>query len=250
MRLIFYLALALAAGAARAGTVTVFAAASLADALAEAGRNYQAATGETVALNFAASSLLERQIEAGAPADIFFSADEAKMDALAARGLIVTNTRVSRLSNALVVIVPQDAAAAVAKPEDLARAEVRRIALADPQAVPAGIYAKGWLTKIGLWSAVEKKIVPTANVRAALATVESGDVDAGIVFKTDAAISKKVKVACTAPAGQTPPISYPMAMIKETKQPELARKFLEYLQGAEAGRVFEKYGFVAWPPRL
>ena len=140
----------LAAVCARAGSVMVFAASSLTDCLQEIGRNWQGAGHEAVQFNFAASSFLARQIEEGAPADIFFSADEAKMDALAARGLVATNTRSVRLSNSLVVVVPLDSKLELGGPRALARVP-GKIALADPTAVPAGIYAKQWLERLGLW---------------------------------------------------------------------------------------------------
>ncbi len=119
-----------------------------------------------------------------------------------------------------------------------------RRALADPQAVPAGIYAKEYLEKLKLWTAVEPKVIPTENVRAALAAVESGNVDAGIVYKTDAAISQKVKVAFEVPVGEGPKISYPMALMKDSPQPEAARLFLKYLDSDAAAKVFEANGFV------
>jgi molybdate transport system substrate-binding protein len=230
--------------AARAGVVTVFAAASLTDCLTEMGRDYQAATGEQVEFNFAASSTLARQIEDGAPADIFFSADEAKMDALAGKGLIATNTRVKRLSNSLVIVVPVNSDLKIGSASDLNRPEVQRLALADPKAVPAGVYARAWLQKLGFWAGLEPKVVPCLNVRAALAAVESGDAEAGIVFKTDAAISKKVKVAFAAPLSETPPISYPMAMVAACKEPALAKQFLAWLKSKAADGVFEKFGFI------
>jgi len=163
--------------------------------------------------------------------------------------LIETNTRVSRLGNSLVIVVPGDGGATIAKAADLANPQIKRVALADPGAVPAGVYAKAWLQRIGLWAAVEPKVIPALNVRAALAAVESGNVDAGIVFKTDAAVSRKVKVACAPPPGQTPDISYPMAMLKSAGDPDKARKFLAYLNSGAAGRVFEKFGFALRAPR-
>lgn len=232
-------------GALRAdcASVTVFAAASLADSLKEIAAFYERESGDKIVFNFGASSLLERQIEEGAPADIFFSADEAKLNALQRRGLILPETRRSRLSNLLVIVVAADSRLAIHSGADLAGASVRRVALADPKAVPAGIYAKAYLQKLGVWTAVEPKVVPTENVRAALATVESGDVEAGIVYKTDAAISKKVKVAYAVPASESPDISYPMAEMKGAREPRAARKFLDYLESSDAGRIFEKFGF-------
>jgi molybdate transport system substrate-binding protein len=227
-----------------AGEITVFAAASLTDSLKEIAAGYEKRSGDTVVFNFGASSTLARQIEEGAPADIFFSADEAKMDRLEKRGLILKNTRKSRLSNSLVIVVAAEGGAAIRSPQDLASDKVKRLALAEPATVPAGIYAKEYLQKQNLWSAVEAKVIPTENVRAALAAVEAGNVEAGIVYKTDAAISKKVKVACEVPARDGPPISYPTAAMKEAKQPEAAKRFLEYLDSNDAAKIFVKFGFI------
>ena len=121
--------------------------------------------------------------------------------------------------------------------------EFKKIALAEPQTVPAGIYAREYLQKLGLWDAVKEKVVPTENVRAALAAVESGNVEVGIVYKTDSLISKKVKVAVEIPAAEGPKISYPIAVLKSSKQPERAKKFAEYLAGPTPRSVFEKFGF-------
>lgn len=227
-----------------AAEITVFAAASLTESLKEIAAGYEKQSGDKVIFNFGASSFLARQIEEGAPADIFFSADEAKMDGLQAKGLIVKETRKSRLSNLLVIVVASEKGAAIETPKDLATDKVKRLALAEPRTVPAGIYAKEYLQKQNLWPAVEAKVIPTENVRAALAAVEAGNVEAGIVYKTDAAISKKVKVAYEVPAKDNPAISYPMALVKDAKQAEAARKFLSHLESDEAGRVFEKCGFI------
>ena len=232
------------AGAARAGSIVVFAAASLTDSLQEIARAYTQQSGDKVALNFGASSSLARQIQEGAPADVFFSADQAQMDSLQKQGLIATETRRNRLSNSLVIVVADDSKLALASGKDLIQAAVKRIALADPQTVPAGIYSRRYLEKLGLWTALAPKVVPTDNVRAALAAVESGNVEAGMVYKTDAAISKHVKIACAVPPGEGPDILYPMAQVRDSKDPAAARKFLDYLNSAEAARVFEKFGFL------
>jgi len=179
----------------RAADLNVFAAASLSDALKEIAKAYEPASGDKLRYNFAASSALARQIKEGAPADVFFSADEAKMDDLVKGGLIVTDTRHSLLSNTLVIVVNAEGGAAVSVPADLAKPAIGRIALAEPHTVPAGIYAKEYLEKADLWKKIIDKVVPTENVRACLAAVEAGNADAGIVYKTDALISKKVKVA-------------------------------------------------------
>lgn len=232
--------------AIHAATITVFAAASLTDSLREIGRDYQNKTGGKVEFNFAASSVLERQIAEGAPADIFFSADEAKMDALEKKGLIEKKTRRSRLSNSLVIVVASDSPLSIQSPGDLAANNIGRVALADPQSVPAGIYAKEYLRKMHLWEKIESKVVPMANVRAALAAVESGDAETGIVYKTDAAITKKTRVAYEVPLQDGPKISYPMALLKSAPDPESARSFLAYLDSDAAGRIFAKFGFIVF----
>jgi molybdate transport system substrate-binding protein len=237
--------LAIFAGASlRAGEITLFAAASLTDALKHIATIYEKHSNDKISFNFGASSMLARQIEEGAPADIFFSADEAKMDGLEKKGLIVKETRKSRLSNSLVIVVASKGGVAIESPKDLATDKVKRLAMAEPRTVPAGVYAKEYLQKQRLWSAVEGKVVPTENVRAALAAVEAGNVDAGIVYKTDAGISKKVKVAYEVPRSEGPAIRYPVALVKESSHPDAARKFLGYLNSPDAARVFENYGFV------
>ena len=239
-----FAALTLAVGSVRAAEVTVFAAASLTDALKEEAAAYEKQSGDKIVFNFGASSLLARQIEEGAPVDVFFSADEVKMDALETKGLILKETRRSRLSNSLVIVVTSDSTLDLKSPADLAGPSVKRIALADPKAVPAGIYAKTYLEQKKLWPAVEPKVVPTDNVRAALAAVESGNVEAGMVFKTDARVSKKVRVACEIAAVDGPKISYPLAVVKDSKQVEAAKRFVQYLASDDATNVFEKHGFV------
>lgn len=245
--LLLLLLLVLQVLGASAATVRVYAAASLTEALREIAAAYQKETGDTVRFNLGASSFLARQIEEGAPADIFFSADEARMDALEKKGRIAKDTRRSRLSNVLVVVVPTHQPVALRSPKDLAGPSVRRLALADPRTVPAGLYAREYLEKAGLWNAVERKVVPTDNVRAALAAVESGNVEAGIVYKTDAAISRQVRIACEVPVAEGPAISYPVALVRESKEPEAARRFLRYLDSENATRVFRQHGFLVRP---
>lgn len=223
---------------------TVFAAASLTDVLAEIGTNFQTQTGIHVEFNFAASSTLARQIQDGAPADIFFSADEALMNRLANEGLIIPATRKSILGNSLVVVIPRDSTLQIKSANDLTNADVKLIALADPKVVPAGVYAKEWLEKRRLWPAIKPKVVPAENVRAALAAVASDNVDAGVVYKTDALISKQVKIAHEVSGPDAPDIRYPMALVKDAPQPQAAKKFLNYLSSKAAERVFKRYGFL------
>jgi molybdate transport system substrate-binding protein len=238
---------ALLALSLRAVELNVFAAASLSDALKEIAKSYEPANGDKLRYNFAASSALARQIKEGAPADVFFSADEAKMDDLAKANLIAVDTRVTLLSNTLVIVVNADGGAAIKAPDDLAKTSVGRIAVAEPQSVPAGIYAREYLQKVGLWKKVIDKVVPTENVRACLSAVEAGNADAGIVYKTDALISKKVKVAYEVTVTEGPKISYPLAVVKDSKNAEAARKFAAHLGSAEARAIFIKYGFLTAP---
>ncbi len=216
----------------------VHAAASLTEAMREIGEAYQKETGDVIRCNFGASSILARQIEEGAPADLFLSADDAKMEALERKGLLLAGTRRRFLSNSLVIIVPEDVSALPRSAFDLAQPQYRKLALAEPQTVPAGIYAREYLEKLRLWDALEQRVVPTENVRGALAAVASGNVDAGIVYKTDSLLSKKIKIAA-----EGPEISYPLAVVKSSKDSERARKFANYLAGAVARQVFEKFGF-------
>jgi len=227
-----------------AAELSVFAAASLSDALREISDLYIKEGGDEIVLNLGASSTLARQIQEGAPADLFLSADEEKMNGLEKRKLLLPGTRRSVLSNTLVIVVPEDSSLRITGPRDLAAPSIRALALAEPQTVPAGIYAKEYLRRLGLWSQVIDRVVPTENVRAALAAVESGNVDAGIVYKTDAQIAKRVRVAYEVPRAAGPAISYPFAVLAGSTRPEAARRFLAWLESPTAIAVFRKYGFL------
>jgi molybdate transport system substrate-binding protein len=231
-----------------AAEIRVFAAASLTDSMKEVAAAYEKQSGDKVVFNFGASSTLARQVQEGAPADIFFSADEAKMDGLEAKGLIEKGTRKDRLSNALVIVVAAENGAAIKAPNDLASPNVKRVALGDPRAVPIGVYAREFLEKMKLWDAVRPKVVAMENVRAALAAVEAGNADASVVYRTDAVISEKVRVAFEVPAEEGPRIRYPMAMVKDAKEPEAAKRFLAHLSSQEAGNIFKKYSFIVIEP--
>lgn len=227
----------------RATEVLVFAAASLTDSLRHVAGDYGKTNSDRIVFNFSASSTLARQIEEGAPADIFFSADEAQMQRLISKGLINTGSCTNLVSNSLVIVVAAGNGAAIHGPGDLATASVIRIALGDPKAVPIGVYARRFLEQADLWQAVAPKVVPTENVRAALAAVESGNADASIVYKTDALISKRVVVACTLPADKVPEIHYPVTLLK-TSESKAAISFFEYLKSHPALDTFERYGFL------
>ncbi|MFL5348346.1 MAG: molybdate ABC transporter substrate-binding protein [Hyalangium sp.] len=236
------LLLASAQSALASERALVFAAASTTEALQEVGRAFTKEQGAAVEFAFGASSDLARQAVAGAPADVFLSADTAKMDQVEKAGLIQAGSRVELLSNRLVVVVPADSKREVSSAADLR--EVKRLALADPAAVPAGLYARTWLEKAGVWKELEPRVVPALDVRAALAAVEAGRVDAGVVYATDAAQSKRVRVAFTIPEAEGPHIVYPAAALAKGKAAEAGRAFVSFLQGDTARRIFERYGFI------
>jgi molybdate transport system substrate-binding protein len=227
---------------ARADQLNVFAAASLTDVLTEIAAKFENFSGHKIKLQFAASSTLARQIEEEAPADIFFSADEIQMDRIASR--LVPGSRSSFVSNQLVIVAPSDSALAISKPEDLVRSAIKRIAIAAPKLVPAGIYTKEHLKKLGLWEDISKKVVPTENVRATLAAVESGNVDIGFIYKTDALISKNVRVVFEVPLADGPQISYPVAVLKRSSHHDPARHFLAFMRTRESLETFKQHGFV------
>jgi molybdate transport system substrate-binding protein len=227
---------------ARREEVMVFAAASLTDALKAIAPGFETETGHKVVFNFGGSNDLARQIKAGAPADVFFAADEAYMDDLEKAGLVRARDRVDLLSNVLVVVVPVGSAVKIARPQDLQA--LARLALADPQAVPAGVYARTWLESLRLWGPLKEKVVPTLDVRGALSAVESGNVDAGVVYRTDAGISKRVRVAYEVPAGEAPPIVYSLSPLASSTKPATAA-IVRHLRSASALAVYRRYGFMA-----
>jgi molybdate transport system substrate-binding protein len=231
-------------GAAAAEEVHLYTAASLTDAVQELAKTFERETGHEVVFNFGGSNDLARQIEAGAPADVFFSADGAQMDGLEAMGLVRPQDRIDVLSNALVVVTPLASSRVIAAPRDLLALD--RLALADPEGVPAGVYARAWLESVDLWDRLRAKVVPALNVRAALAAVEAENADAGIVYRTDAAISRRVKVAFELPREQGPPITYPLAPIAASKKRATAA-LVRHLTSEAARGVYRRFGFVALP---
>src|ERR1022692_2976300 len=222
--------------------VLVFAAVSLTDALKDVAVAYEKGSGDKLVFNLGASSMLARQIREGAPADLFLSADEAQMDGLEEAGLLLSGSRRPLLSNTLVIVVSSDGGPKITSPRDLL--SVRTLALAEPKIVPAGVYAKQYLEKLGLWDALASRVVPTENVRACLAAVEAGNADAGIVYRTDALISKRVRVAWAVTAEEGPRISYPVAVVKDAAHSGAAKRFAAYLASEPARAVFVKYGFL------
>jgi len=229
---------------ARAADVHVFAAASLTDVMRAIAAKYEPISGDKLVFNFEGSNVLALQVMHGAPADLFFSADEAQMDRLAQAGALDAASRKDVLRNRLVAVVSKESPLQIKSPVDLTSPDIKHLALADPRSVPAGVYAKAYLEKAGLWEKIEPRVIPTQNVRAALAAVESGNVDAGVVYQTDAKISKKVHVAFVFPDTAGISISYPAAVLHDAAQPEAARKFLTYLEGPEASAIFSSYGFI------
>lgn len=231
--------------AAQNTTVTVFAAASLTDSLKQVAASYKARTGTTVTLSFNASSTLARQIEQGAAADIFLSADTDWMDYLEKAGQIAPRTRKDLLGNRLVLVAASDAKPAprIAPGFDLAGALGNgKLAMADPASVPAGKYGKAALTALGVWDKVAPKVVQAENVRVALEYVARGEAPFGIVYATDAKIAP-VKVVGTFPENSHPAIIYPVALTKSASP--AARAFLAFLEGPVARTIFTKAGFTA-----
>jgi molybdate transport system substrate-binding protein len=237
---------ALLAGLAQAGSgdaLTVSAAVSLTEALEQVAGAYRSTGGGEIVLNFAGSNALSRQIVAGAPVDVFVSADEAQMDVVERAGLLLPGSRVPIVGNQLVVVAGSRAPA-IASARELAADDIRRIAIGDPAAVPAGVYAKEYLERAGLWAQLSPKIVPTANVRAALTAVQNGSADAAIVYASDARIAKGLRVAATISGPESPRIIYPAGIIKGTSHLASATKFVQFLRSAAALHIFEQHGFV------
>jgi len=249
------LAVALLLGLAPAGLraqgaepLTVFAAASLQDALRALAEAWQQRGHAAPRFSFASSSALARQIEQGAPADLFMSADEQWMDYVAQRDLIAPETRSSPLGNSLVLIAPADRARPVAltRTTDLAAllGPNGRLVTGDPAHVPVGRYAQAALEWMGQWQAIGPRLARADNVRAALLLVERGEAPYGIVYSTDAAASQAVRVVGTFPAESHPPVSYPFAVTRRAAGNAEARALLSFLTGAEAEPVWRRFGFI------
>jgi len=224
-------------------SITVSAAISLKDALDEMGRAYEKAHPEAkVTFNYGSSGTLQHQIEQGAPIDVFVSASERQMDALSEEGVIITSTRHDLIRNVLVLIVSADSQI-VNDLGDLLRPDVKTIALGEPTTVPAGMYAQQTLRHLGLLAAVEKKAVYAKDVREVLTYVETGNVDAGFVYRTDAMSSSKVRVVTAAPEDSHAPIVYPVAVVSSSKSAAPACAFLDFLDSSLARDIFTKFGF-------
>lgn len=241
-----FAALPLSPAAAQEQTLTVFAAASMKNALDDANTVFTKATGIKVIASYAASSALAKQIEQGAPADVFISADLQWMDYVAEKKLIKPDTRVNLLGNKLVLIAASDSKlgpVTIAKPFDIAKlAGDGRIAVADVKAVPAGLYAKATLEALDGWKAAEPKLAMAENVRATLAFVARGETPVGIVYETDAKVEPRVKIVGVFPDGSHPPVVYPVAATSATANAASLR-YLDFLRTGAAKAIFDKYGF-------
>lgn len=235
-----------AAACAAKGPVTlnVSAGASLTDALKEVNTHYaQGKPNLTITPNFASSGTLQTQIQNGAPADVFISGAAAQMDALQKQQLILDDTRKYLLKNKIVLVVPIDSTLDITGFKDLAGDKVKKIAIGDPKSVPAGAYGQQAFDELGITARVQPKYVLGADARQVLTYVESGNVDAGIVFSTDAKTSSKVKVVASAPDNINARVVYPVAVIKASKNPDTAKDYVSFLFSTQAKGVFEKYGF-------
>lgn len=225
-------------------TLLVSAAASLKEVLEEVKTNYQQSRpGVTVNYNFGASGALLQQIQQGAPADVFISAAKRQVDTLEQAGQLVSGTRKNLAKNRLVLIVPRNVTN-VTSFFNLTRDDIRKIAIGEPRSVPAGQYAEQVLKQLKIYDKIRPKFVFANNVRQVLAAVESGNADAGLVYRTDAAISNKVKTVVSASETYHAPIIYPAAVLKQSKNQQAAREFLQYLSEDQAQAIFRKYGFL------
>jgi molybdate transport system substrate-binding protein len=236
---------AAAPSGARGETFTVFAAASLSDALNDVIKTYQARTQDTVRASYAASAALARQIENGAPADVFISADLEWMDYLQKKSLVQPASRFDLVRNALVLIAPADSTIKLAITREFPLAAALgngRLAVADPASVPAGRYAKRALETLGVWPSIVNRVAAAGDVRAALLLVARGEAPLGIVYSTDAAVERRVKIVDTFPERTHPPIVYPAALTAASKSAAAAR-FLQVMREPAARGVFERYGF-------
>nr|WP_199319784.1 molybdate ABC transporter substrate-binding protein [Dolichospermum sp. FACHB-1091] len=225
-------------------SLLVSAAASLKEALEEIKPLYQQSQPKVnISYNFGSSGALQQQIEQGAPADIFISAAKKQVDALEQKGLVVAGTRNIIGKNRLVLVVPKNAIG-ITSFYNLKDTKVKKIAIGEPRSVPAGQYAQQVLEKLKIWTEVKSKLVFANNVRQVLASVESGNADAGLVYITDAKISNQVKIVVTADEKYHSAIIYPLVVIKRSKNVDAAKEFSQFLSGDKSKAVFKKYGFI------
>ncbi|CAA9556407.1 Molybdenum ABC transporter, substrate-binding protein ModA [uncultured Synechococcales cyanobacterium] len=224
-------------------TLTVSAAASLKDVMQDIQSTYSQEQPQTnITYNFASSGSLQQQIEQGAPVDVFVSAARKQMNALEQKNLLLAGTRKDLLGNEVVLITSGNAK--ILGFADLKRDQVKQVAIAEPKSVPAGQYGQEVLTTLNLFDTLRPKLVFAKDVRQVLSYVETGNVDAGIVYATDAKTSQKVKIVATAPKNSHSPIAYPVAILQDSKQPDAAKKFVDFLSSDQAQATFKQAGFI------
>ena len=229
----------------RAEEIVVSAAASLKDAFQDIGRTFEADSGVKVQFNFGASGVLQKQIEGGAPVDVFASAGQGQMDALEARDLIAKDTRHNLAGNALVLVTSPDNPLGLKSFDGLDNPNLQRLAIGNPKTVPAGQYTRQLLQNLKVWENLQSRLVFAEDVRQVLEYVARGEVDAGIVYASDVSVAHgKVAVVARAPAKFHDPILYPIAVVKDSRHAAAAKRFLERALGADGQAVFEKYGFL------
>jgi molybdate transport system substrate-binding protein len=224
--------------------LTISAAASLTDALKEIQHSYESThTGIKLNFNFGGSGALEKQIEQGAPSDLFLSASTKNMKSLVDQQLIDTKKQKTWLTNELVAVIPADGTMNIASVTDLTKKEVKKVAIGIPESVPAGNYAQEALTKAKLWDTLQSKLVQAKDVRQVLQYVETGNADVGFVYKTDALTSQKAKIAFEVDPKTYSPVEYPIGIVKASKHIQEAEDFYAYLQSQESLNIMAKYGF-------
>ena len=223
--------------------ILVLAAASLTDVLTELDNNYKTETGTTVTFSFASSGALQTQIEAGSPADIFFSAAQKQMDALQEKDLIDSDTRKDLLENKVVLISPTNSTLNIKSFTDMTNANVSKIGLGEPKSVPVGQFSEEILSNLSILDTVKQKAVYGSDVRNVLSWVRTGEVDCGIVYATDAQIANDINIIAEAPEGTHKKVIYPIATIKSSANKEEAKKFIDYISNDKAAEIFKNYGF-------
>jgi molybdate transport system substrate-binding protein len=224
--------------------ITVSAAVSLRDAFREISKQFEERTGAKINFNFGASGALQKQIESGAPVDVFASAGIPQMDALATQGLVAPETRRDFARNTLVLVVPTDTTSGITTFFDLGGAKVKKLAIGNPKTVPVGQYAERSLSRLGLWQGLGPKLILAEDVRQTLDYVARGEVDAGIVYASDVrATGDRVRTVATAPADSHDPILYPIAVVRASGHQDAARAFIDAVMSDEGQRILEKYGF-------
>lgn len=223
--------------------VLVLAAASLTDVLTELATTYKKATGVTVTFSFASSGALQIQIESGSPADIFFSAAQKQMNSLEEKSLIDSDTRKNLLENKVVLITPANSTLNIKSFNDMVNPDVKKIGLGEPKSVPVGQYSEEILSNLSILDTVKAKAVYGSDVRNVLSWAETGEIDCGIVYETDAKIANNINIITQAPEGSHRKVIYPIAIVSSSKNKEEAKKFIDYISTENSIKVFEKYGF-------